>query len=583
VGVVDVPGHEKFVRHMVAGATGVDMVALVVAGDEGIMPQTREHMEICQLLGVRYGLVVLTKVDMVDEEWLDLVEEDVREFTKGTFLEQAEIVHFSAITGQGRDSVIQSLARSADRVEDRQHGGLFRMPLDRVFSMKGFGTVVTGTSISGKVSLGDPVSIYPGGHTSKVRGLQVHNQSVEEAGAGLRTAINLQGLEREAIRRGQVLAPPDMLHPSRRQDLWVHHLSSAIRPLKNRTQVRFHVGTAEHIGRVLLLDREEMAPGEEGPAQIILEELAVCLSGDRFVLRSYSPIRTVAGGEVLNPNPVRHKRFHEATLKDLLALRDGDPVASIQVLIDSAGAKGVTHQDLAGLIDLPAKKIREALQQILTRRSAIAYDKEQGRVIGRTLYDALGAKVIEILDVYHREYPVRPGLGKEEFKTRVPGLEETKLLTFLLDRLQEAGSLVLDRDMVRRPNHKPQLADEMKTIERLLLEAYRQGGENPPYFKELTPNLPGDAAAHKEILEHLLKTGALVKVKADLYFDASALDRLWTVARDFMRQNGELTTPAFKELTGLSRKYLIPLLEHFDSRGLTMRVGDKRLLRTEKG
>jgi selenocysteine-specific elongation factor len=264
VGIVDVPGHEKFVRHMVAGATGIDMVALVVAADEGIMPQTREHVEICQLLGVKSGLIVLTKVDLVDEEWLELVTEDIIEFAAGTFLEGAPVVTFSAVSGDGADTVIQTIQEIADTVEERQAGSIFRMPLDRVFTMKGFGTVVTGTTISGRLRLGDSVMVYPAELTAKVRGLQVHNDSVEDVGPGLRAAINLQGLERYSVNRGQVLAPPDTLHPSTRMDVWVAYLSSNEKPLKNRMQVRFHVGTSEHLGRILLLGAEELKPGEQG-------------------------------------------------------------------------------------------------------------------------------------------------------------------------------------------------------------------------------------------------------------------------------------------------------------------------------
>ena len=583
VGVVDVPGHEKFVRHMVAGASGVDLVALVIAADEGVMPQTREHLEICQLLGVRYGLIVMTKVDLVDEEWLELVEEDVREFVADTFLDDAPMVHFSATTKQGMEDVLASIAETAARVEERQAGGIFRLPLDRVFTMKGFGTVVTGTAISGTIHLGDTVMVYPGALTAKVRGLQVHGEGVEEVGAGVRTAINLQGLERDSIERGQVLGPPEVLHPSRRLDLWVHHLSSDEKPIKNRAQVRFHVGTAENIGRLLLLDREELAPGDAAPAQILLDDEAVCLSGDKFVLRSYSPVRTIAGGDVLNPHASRHKRFNERALNDLKVLKDQDPVASLQVLVDSTAAKGATAAELAGLIDLPAKKIKEAINQILSRQSAIAYDKEQGRIIGRDTFDHLAEQVLSILADFHRQYPVRAGLVKEELKTRVKGLSDVKLLTFLLDRLSGEKRLVVERDVVRLPEHQPNLAGDMKSIEERLVKIYETAGNTPPYLKEISGELPGKPNQQKEVLEHLVKKGVLVKVKADLYYHRAALDHIWAQAKAALQQDGELTTPRFKEMTGLSRKYLIPLLEYFDSAGLTMRLGDKRVLRSEAG
>jgi selenocysteine-specific elongation factor len=580
VGIVDVPGHEKFVRHMVAGATGIDMVALVVAADEGIMPQTREHVEICQLLGVKSGLIVLTKVDLVDEEWLELVTEDIIEFAAGTFLEGAPVVTFSAVSGDGADTVIQTIQEIADTVEERQAGSIFRMPLDRVFTMKGFGTVVTGTTISGRLRLGDSVMVYPAELTAKVRGLQVHNDSVEDVGPGLRAAINLQGLERYSVNRGQVLAPPDTLHPSTRMDVWVAYLSSNEKPLKNRMQVRFHVGTSEHLGRILLLGAEELKPGEQGAAQVLLDEPAVCLSGDRFVLRSYSPIRTIAGGEILNPLPTRHKRFHEDVIKALTTLRERDPVSSIQVLIDNVGAKGLSATDISGLIDLPAGKIKASMDKILSRQSAISYDKENGRVISADTFTQMADKVKAILTEYHEKFPVRPGLGKEELKTRVPGLNDSRLWAFLLDRLSGAGDLVVDRDVVRLSSHKPNLAEEHKAIEQALIKAYKESGFTPPSLKEVAGVLPGNAAQHKEVLEHLVKQGELVKVKTDLYYHREALDTLWGQAKSTIQKDGELTTPGFKELTGLSRKYLIPVLEWFDISGLTMRVGDKRILRS---
>ncbi|MEW6266462.1 MAG: selenocysteine-specific translation elongation factor [Thermodesulfobacteriota bacterium] len=582
IGVVDVPGHEKFVRHMVAGATGVDLVALVIAADEGIMPQTREHLEICQLLDVRSGLIVLTKIDLAEPDWLDLVEEDIREFTAGTFLDGAPIVHFSAVTGQGSDEVKKTIALVAGQVIERETGSLFRMPLDRVFTMKGFGTVVTGTAISGRLTVGETVEIYPVRVTSKVRGLQVHNESVTEVAAGLRTAINLQSLERDDVERGQVLSLPDVLHPSRRLDLWVRHLSSHDRPLKNRAQVRFHVGTAENLGRIILLDREEMAPGQAGPAQIVLEKESVCLAGDRFVLRSYSPVRTIAGGEVLNPLPFRHKRFQEKTLADLAILKERHPEKSIQVLIDSAGPAGVSAAELAGLIDLPAKQIKTALNQSLSKRAAITYDKDQGRVIGGQTFDQLAARVKEILADFHRQYPLRPGLVKEELKTRVPGLAEVKLLTFVLERLSASGDIVLEREVVRLSGHKPKLADEDKEIESKMLGLLEKAGLTPPYLKELAVDLPGSPDRHKEVLEHLAKQGVLVKVKSDLYFHRDALDKVWAQAKAEIQSAGEMTTPRFKEMTNLSRKYLIPLLEFFDAKGWTIRVGDKRVLRSDK-
>ncbi|MBW1709215.1 MAG: selenocysteine-specific translation elongation factor [Deltaproteobacteria bacterium] len=581
VGIVDVPGHEKFVKHMVAGAMGVDLVALVIAADEGVMLQTREHMDICQLLGVRQGLIVLTKIDLTDEEWLELVEEDIREFVKGTFLENAPVVKFSATNGQGADDVIAAISQIVSQVEERQAGSLFRMPMDRVFTMKGFGTVVTGTAISGNLSLGDTVMIYPGEKTTKVRGLQVHNDSVSEVAAGLRTAVNLQGLNRDEVERGQVLAHPNTLRPSKRMDVWIQYLPGNEKPFKNRTRVRFHVGTVEILGILLLLDKDELTPGQTGLAQIQLEKETVTLSGDRFVLRSYSPVRTIAGGEILHPHASRHKRFNDRTLAELTVLREHDPVKSLKGLIDSAGTKGSSAQDLAALIDLPGKKIKAALDQILSKQEAIIYDKAQGNIISRTAFDNLSDQVLNILKGYHEKYPLRAGLNKEEFKTRVPALSDNKLLTFVLDSMLKSKAIDMYRDEVRLSGHRPNLAEDHQEIEKKLLSAYEKAGLTPPSFKDVSGSLTGTADQQKEVLDLLLKKGKLVKVKSELFFHHKAINQAREQLLAYFQGSKELTTPQFKEMTGLTRKYLIPLLEHFDAQGLTMRVGDIRILRKE--
>ncbi|MFA5112621.1 MAG: selenocysteine-specific translation elongation factor, partial [Desulfobaccales bacterium] len=317
LGIVDVPGHERFVRHMVAGATGMDLVALVIAADEGVMPQTREHLEICQLLKVKQGLVVLTKVDLVEDDWLELVEEEVREALKGTFLEGAPILPFSAVTGFGKDELLKALGELADQVPPKPVSGIFRLPIDRVFTIKGFGTVVTGTAISGSLKVADAVTIYPPGFKAKVRGLQVHGQSVERALAGNRTAINLQGLEKEELDRGMVVAPTGAMVASRRLDAFLEILSSAPRPLKHRQAVRLHTGTSERVAMPLILDADDMPPGASGYVQFFLREPLALKPGDRLVIRSFSPAFTWGGGQVLHVNPTRHKRHNPEVLSHL--------------------------------------------------------------------------------------------------------------------------------------------------------------------------------------------------------------------------------------------------------------------------
>jgi len=310
-GIVDVPGHERFIRNMVSGASGIDMVIMVIAADEGVMPQTREHLHICSLLGIKKGLVALTKVDMVAGEWLDLVKDDVREFLKGTFLEASPVIPVSSIAGTGLKELLDALGRVASEIEGESEEGPFRLPVDRAFTMKGFGTVVTGTLISGDIKLGEEVEILPPGITAKVRGIQIHNQSATIAEAGQRTAINLQGVERNTIVRGVVLARPRTFKPSIRLDVCLEYLSNNNRRLKNRNLVRFHVGTNEVIGRIILLDREDVEPGAKASTQIVLESPIVAMARDRFVIRSYSPVTTIGGGMIVDPLPKKHKRSSE--------------------------------------------------------------------------------------------------------------------------------------------------------------------------------------------------------------------------------------------------------------------------------
>ena len=330
LGIVDVPGHEKFVKNMVAGATGIDIVVMVIAADEGVMPQTREHMEICTLLGVEYGLVAVTKIDMVDEEWLELALEDIRDFVKGTFLEDASVAAVSSTTQEGIPEFIDILDELAAKIPDRPPSDLFRLPIDRVFTMKGFGTVITGTLISGQVKVGEQIMIYPSGITSKVRGIQVHNKSADHASAGMRTAINFQGLEKEAIRRGEVLSKPGNLVASYMADVYLQYLASNKKPLKNRTRVRFHTGTSEVLGNVILLDREELAPNESAVVQLRLDAPVALVKDDRFVIRSYSPVYTIGGGKVLNPIPPKHKRFKPEVVDGLKALEHLAPEAIVE-------------------------------------------------------------------------------------------------------------------------------------------------------------------------------------------------------------------------------------------------------------
>ena len=579
LGIVDVPGHEKFVKNMVAGATGIDIVTMVIAADEGVMPQTREHMEICALLGVRHGMVVLTKTDMVDEEWLELVTEDIRDFTMGTFLEEAPIVPVSSLTGEGIPHFIDELDALCKGVPERSSTGLFRLPVDRVFSMKGFGTVITGTLISGRVNVGDPIVIYPGRIASKVRGIQVHNQSRESAEAGMRTAINFQGLEKTAINRGDILAREGTLSPSYMVDLELHFLSSNRKPIKNRTQVRFHTGTSETMGNLILLDREELTPGETCPAQVRLDEPVSLIRDDRFVIRSYSPVRTIGGGKVLNPIPGKHKRFQQEIVDGLAGLIDAAPEDIIDHHARMAGPAGVNFSQLLLMTNLPAKALDAAVGAMLNSQTILLADKENRTYIHLAVFDRLKQLSQDVLENYHRSNPLKPGISKEELKSKFPRAAGGKLFTLVLNRMIKDNQIVLDDDTVRLASHTVSLQVDQEALKQQIVDTYRQSKLTPPYFRDIVKSLDVDPKSAKGVLELLVGEGVLVKVKEDLYYDRKTLDELKAQLVAYILENGEISTPTFKDMTGASRKYVIPLIEHFDATQVTIRVGDMRQLR----
>ncbi len=578
LGIVDVPGHEKFVKNMVAGATGIDLVAMVIAADEGVMPQTKEHLEICQLLKIKHGLVVLTKIDMVEKDWLEMVREDVSEYLSETFLADTPMVEVSSVTGQGLEDLTQVLDKLAQDIPEKELGHIFRIPVDRVFSMKGFGTVITGTSTSGKISTGDEITIYPQEISTRIRGLQVHNKEENDVRAGLRTAVNLQGVEKAAISRGNVLATKDSLRSSYMVDVSLDLLSSAPRKLKNRARVRFHSGSSEIIARVVLLDREELKPGESCYAQIRLDEPTAVLKNDRYVLRSYSPVRTIGGGEVLNALPGRKKkRFSDPVLVEMKSLHTGD-VSELMELFASIGRfKGVEQGDLPFLTNTSKKKLDESLKKLMAQKKLAQYDKERGALIHADFLKKAKEEVTDTLTQYHKDNPLKTGLQKEELRSRTTGSGNQKLFNYLMNQLSQEGSVVQEKEIVRLKDHQVTLAQDQKETRKKLEEIYTASGLKPPYVKEWKNDFPGNSGS--EVLEVMVKEGGLLKATEELYFHKTAIEELEGRLVDFLKTNGEITTPQFKDLTGASRKYAIPLVEYFDRNQVTVRVGDSRVLR----
>ena len=579
LGIVDVPGHERFVKHMVAGAWGIDLVVLVIAADEGVMPQTKEHLDICGLLNVKKGLIVITKVDLVDREFLDLVREEVREATQQTFLKGAPIVPVSSVTGEGVPGLIDLLDRLSSEIEERPSDGIFRMPIDRVFVIKGFGTVVTGTTVSGSLSIGEAVEILPSGLKGKVRNLQVYNQSVERAFAGQRTAVNIQGVEIAEVGRGDVLVHPETLVPTQMLDAYFECLPGAPRPLKHRARVRFHVGTNLTASSFFLLNRDEVGPGEGSFVQLRLDRPIVALPHDHFVVRDASAVQTLGGGMILDPHPAKHKRHSGPVIEGLTLLKEGSGEDALRHHIFLSGRGGVLQRDLLNRVSLSPGEMLRILKKMSDRGEILVVDPERMKVIDLRQYEQLKEMTLDHVRDFHQRFPMKSGLAKEELRTKLPPEMDGRLFQMILHQMIQSKEVVMEKDKLRLPTHQITSVDEKGLVKRAE-EALRKADLQPPSSKELSEEWVVDEEEVQAVLEHLAHEGALIKIRGGMYFHRDSIEDLKIRLLGHFKRSRELTTPQFKDLTGVSRKYTIPLIEYFDQIRLTLRLGDKRILRT---
>ena len=583
LGIIDVPGHERFVKNMVAGASGMDLVAFIITADEGIMPQSREHFEICRLLGLERGLIVITKKDMVEAEWLELVIDEIKTFFEDSFLADAPILTVSSTTGEGIEEVRKTLDALIASSEFTEAHGPFRLPVDRVFSMKGFGTVITGTSISGRIKVGEELMFYPGRQEGKIRGIQVHNKDVEEAEAGHRTAINLQGLDKDTINRGDMAASVDCLQPSYLLDAHFLYLESNKKQLKNRTRVRVHIGTAEIMGRIVLLDDEELEPGSEAIIQLLLEEQVGSWPGDRYVVRSYSPISTIGGGVIFSGAPRKRRRFRKTNSEIFQVYRENNPAGLVQLHLQESSYNGLTFDKLAVKMGVFGKRLKKILQGPLSARKILVIEQEKQRMVDSGIYQNLAEKFIAELGAYHEQNPLKPGLSKEESRSRLYRGLDPRLFQYLLNDLLKQQKIAQEQAVIRLAGHQVSLQGEEETLRQDLQSFYRKAALAPPTIKEtLAAFSKYPQSLIKEVLALMVGDNILVKVKEDLYFHTPPLEELQKKLTDFLAVKGEIDTPAFKEMTGLSRKFTIPLLEYFDRIKVTIRVGDKRIPREKK-
>lgn len=573
--VIDVPGHERFIRNMVAGVSGIDLVLLVVAADEGVMPQTVEHLDILQLLGVEHGLIVLNKVDLVDEEWLALVTEDVRQAVAGTFLAEAPLVPVSAKTGAGLEELVALIDRFAPNVRPRNVSGPVRLPIDRVFTITGFGTVVTGTLTRGRLETEMRCEIQPAGLPVRIRQLQVHGRTVTEATAGQRVAVNVTGVDKNEVRRGDVLVTPGSLRAVHLFSGWLALLPRAPKPLKNNARVRIHTGTTEAIARCLLLDREQLQPGERAYVVCRLEEPLVLARGDRYIIRSYSPMHTIGGGVILDPGK-RYRRFREESLAALATLEQGDPLDVVEQAIGEH-AQGTGRAQLVQALQWSEADVRASLAE-LEAAGRIVSVADQALLFRRDAYEALTAALRRRLDAFHRREPLRAGMPREMVRRELLPQVDVKVFAELLERWADAGIVKLAGEAVSAPDFEVRLDARLQEAQTRLLEQYEAAGRTPPGWEQAIAGLPVDPQEARALADDLVARGRLIRISDDLLFAAGAYAQMQAAVLDLLEQKGAAGIGEIRDHLATSRKYLIPLLEYLDQQQLTRRRGDQREL-----
>jgi selenocysteine-specific elongation factor len=572
VSVVDVPGHERFIKNMLAGVGGIDAALLVVAADEGPMPQTVEHLAILDLLGVDRGVIVLTKADAAEADWLDLVREEVRELVSSTTLADSPIIAVSALNGEGLPELLETLEAVLASAPGTSGGTVPRLPVDRVFSVSGFGTVVTGTLSGGEIATGDELRLYPSDRRARVRGLQSHQEKVSRALPGRRTAVNLSGITTEEVQRGDVLAPPGVMTPSQRVDARLRLLPDAPVALKQNDEVDFFAGAAELPARITLLDRERLLPGESAWVQFRFRAPLAVLRNDRFIVRRPSPSETLGGGEIVDPNPPRHRRFRPETIAALETLTAGSPD---EILLQLLEQRPIEIKELrSGTAGISAGQVDDALAQLIAEGDADVLGGS-GRAPGATdfaiatsLLRSLGGRISEELERYHASQPLRPGLAREEARRRL-GITQPRLFDDLIATIAGAGELIDDGATLRLPQFRMTLDPARRVVADQYLVAIRA----QPY----TPPGPHEYGLDPETLAALEHLGEVAKIADGVYFAPEAWDALVRGTLAFIDQNGSMTLSQFRDHFGTSRKYAQAALEHLDQVKYTRRVGDDRV------
>ncbi|MGD1027912.1 selenocysteine-specific translation elongation factor [Candidatus Binatus soli] len=581
-GIVDVPGHERFIRNMLAGAHGIDLVLFTVAADDGVMPQTEEHLDILHLLGTRRGIFVITKADLADSPRLREVRDEIELLADGSTLAGAPIIEVSSTTGLGLDKLRAEIVRQLDGFQARRATGVFRLPLDRAFVIKGHGIVVTGTAMGAEVRVGDKLRVLPSGNEVRVRSIQVHSDSVESAGLCQRVALNLTGAEKLGLARGDVLADERLDSATARFDAWMEIRPAAKRALKSNTRVRLFIGTAETIARVIVLDDAGViAPKAAGFAQLVTEDPVVALSGDRFVIRDETNSRTLGGGVVLNPFGRRVRKPVEAYRANLRLLKDASGGDALEALINLQEGFALGAIRISTLMNIPIAEAEDALGEA-PRFVRLSIGDEEGFTT-RTRWDALKRFALDALATHHQAEPLSPGLEMEALRSRIPYEIGARAFRPIVDHLSRESEIVREESVLRLKSHRVQLGGEAETLGASIEAALTRAEFQPPELKQLADALkiPAGQLAHlRAVMLAMEREGRVVKIATDLYFSRAAADSARNRLVEYLNTNPKITAATFRDLLGASRKFAIAILDHFDHIGVTTRVGDARRLRS---
>ncbi len=583
IGFVDVPGHEKFVKNMLAGASGIDLVALVIASDAGVMPQTREHFEICRLLETKSGLIVLTKKDLVDEELLELVKLDASELVENSFLEAAPMIAVSAKTGEGIEELKETLKNLAARIPPRKNETIARLPIDRAFSVKGFGAVVTGTLVSGEIKESDELEILPPARKVRIRGLQTHGKSVKNARAGQRTAVNLGGIENAEITRGMVLCEKDVLRPTQIFDAQIEVLKNAKKGVKSRQRVRVHIGTIEALARLQVLnERGEIAHGEKDFVQLRLEIPVVMIPNERFIIRSYSPQITIAGGRVLDNSASKHRRKEIEIVRTYLQnLTESDKPKQVKFFLETANEHGLTFRDLQARTGWRGEILKRTIAENVEKKAIVA---AESFYIARTPFENLKTKTLAEIENFHRKEPLAKGMLRETLREKIFAHLSPEIFRTVISNLENDKKIVAEKDTIRAASHNLDLSNDEKALRERLEKIYQLAKLEVPKLEDaLLEAIKGTKLSRehaRKIFQLLLNSGEIVKISDEFYFAGNEIDILIGKLKAFAGKSADklIDVPTFKAIAGISRKYAIPLLEFLDRERITRRAGDKRLI-----